>query len=295
MLNNQERVDLLLLRRRFSADVERLMGGEGLRDFSNIIELERKDAAAQACSETALPPGAEIIATAVVCTYCPHRPHLLRLPDGSWAGCGHHKKKEDPIPAGTGAQTEFRPWLPPEAMREAWPDWLIKTQDYDGVRKIRFRGAAYRFAWWADYMPGRGIDSYWGWHSDAFAPEGKTWSDVEAMAAAKTETEPEWVLELERLIRKANAERGNETAESDVFVRLARLHNLRLVVLSGEGEAEVPEIVARRLEVLTPHVGWSYRAGKCRRDRSSDFCLVLPDIMLSAIDQAGAQILRGGE
>lgn len=41
----------------------------------------------------ALPEGAEIIATAAVCTVCAHRPHLLRRRNG-WVRCDHKQAIE---------------------------------------------------------------------------------------------------------------------------------------------------------------------------------------------------------
>lgn len=82
------------------------------------------------------------------------------------------------------AETEFRPGLPPEALRKVWPEWDQFYPDSDQPITLAFTGETYRAVWWSPNMPDRRIDSCLAWGSYRFKPRGKSYAEVEAMAAA---------------------------------------------------------------------------------------------------------------
>ncbi len=89
-----------------------------------------------------------------------------------------------PVPGGQEADEEFRAGLPAGALRKAWQDWTQVDSESNARADLRFKGEVYRFAWWADWMPDRRIDSCAAWDREKLRPRGKTWAEVEAMAKA---------------------------------------------------------------------------------------------------------------
>ncbi len=119
----------------------------------------------------------------------------------------------------------------------------------------------------------------------------------EGEAQKGQESKAEWLSELDRLAVKVHAILDGTDAglpgEAELFKELARLHNLRCVVLNGQGEAQVPDAVLGilRLEKLGPTVAGSSPL----RDvwiRAEGFHVLRGQVeVLTAIDSAGADIM----
>ncbi len=126
----------------------------------------------------------------------------------------------------------------------------------------------------------------------------------EGEAQKGQESKPEWLSELDRLAVKVHAILDGTDAglpgEAELFKDLARLHNLRCVVLNGQGEAEVPRAVMKKIWSLWDQ-DFKATAGKTGfmpggigihfDAPSGDNICKHPEDVLSAIDAAGAEIL----
>lgn len=181
-------------RAKLRASLRRSLSISGWSRMSRLLELERKDAAAQAMKEQAQ-GRFEQLRTRNEALHREVQAHMGRSESpaackGSWAignNCGTCAKCEatkpsSPPPAAPARETEqeFRPGLPPEALRKICAEWESEVDRclfefaQDGLR-FRWRERAGSWGRWFA-LPASGIQ-------DHYRPHGKTWAEIEAMAA----------------------------------------------------------------------------------------------------------------